>query len=90
MWKNRWLLEKTEGFEWDVGNIKECEEVFFSQPLILFEDEKHSKSEKRYGVFGKSNSGRELTIFFTVRKNKIRIISARPQSRKERNFYEKN
>jgi len=92
-------LKGTEGFEWNRNNInknwikhhvdaKECEEVFFNEPLVLFEDEKHSKKEKRYGVFGITNQKRKLTIIFTIRKSKIRVISARDQSRKERRAYE--
>lgn len=94
------VLENIKGFEWNKGNIdkswekhkvtnKETEEVFFNVPLIFFNDEKHSVKEKRYGVFGLTNNKRLLTLFFTVRKNKIRIISARPMSRKERKDYEK-
>ncbi len=86
-------------FNWNRGNIKknwkkhwvstkECEEVFSNEPLILFEDEKHSGREKRYGVFGITNQKRGLTIIFTIRKDKIRVISARNQSRKERKSYD--
>lgn len=93
------VLEKSKGFDWNKANIdknwikhrvrvKECEEVFFNEPLIVFEDEKHSGKEKRYGVFGQTNNQRELTIIFTIRKNKIRVISARDQSQKERKSYD--
>ena len=95
------LYEKTEGFDWDDGNILknwikhgvtagECEEIFFNEPLLLIDDSQHSQTEKRYLALGKTNEGRILTVIFTIRKNKIRIISARDQSQKERNFYEKH
>lgn len=94
------LLKKITGFDWDKGNVnknwkrhkvgvKECEETFLNEQLVFFEDDKHSINEKRYGVFGRTNRNRRLTIFFAIRRNKIRIISARDQSRKERNQYEK-
>jgi uncharacterized DUF497 family protein len=94
------ILRNIEGFDWDKGNVqknwqkhkvssRECEEVFFNEPLILFKDEKHSKKEKRFGVLGITNKNRKLTAIFTLRDNKIRVISARNQSQKERRQYGK-
>ncbi|MBM4152050.1 MAG: BrnT family toxin [Kiritimatiellaceae bacterium] len=87
------------GFEWDDGNrdknrLKhkvsngECEEVFFNQPLIILEDNAHSQNEARYAAYGVTDDGRRLMICFTVRKTKIRVISARDMHKKERQFYE--
>lgn len=56
---------------------------------FMFEDEKHSLIEKRYGILGKTDNGKLLSIVFTLRKDKIRIITARPMSKKERRSYEK-
>ncbi len=92
------ILSQVEGFDWDKGNIEknwdqhrvsyiECEEVFFNQPLLIQEDEIHSMAEPRYYGLGRTNDGRYLFIVFTVRKNKIRVISARDMSRKERRIY---
>ena len=92
------LLFQVEGFEWDQSNIEknwekhrvsylECEEVFFNQPLLVQEDEIHSKFEPRYYVLGRSNDGRHLFIVFTIRRNKIRVILARNMSRRERRIY---
>jgi uncharacterized DUF497 family protein len=92
------ILFQLEGFEWDQSNIEknwekhrvsylECEEVFFNQPLLVQEDEIHSKFEPRYYVLGRSNDGRHLFIVFTIRRNKIRVISARNMSRRERRIY---
>src|SRR3989344_3029106 len=94
------LLEQSKGFEWDTGNKdknlikhnvvnKECEEVFFNQPLIINSDSKHSKHEYRYQALGKTGANRLLFIAFTYRNRLIRIISARDQSKKERRQYEK-
>jgi uncharacterized DUF497 family protein len=93
------ILSLSEGFEWDEGNIKknwerhrvshiECEEVFFNRPIIVKKDEPHSTSEDRYFVLGKTDADRLLFIVFTLRSNKIRIISARDMNRKERKIYE--
>lgn len=92
------ILTSVKGFEWDKGNITknwekqkithvECEEVFFNSPLLLKEDIKHSESENRYYALGKTNTDRLLFVVFTIRNNRIRVISARDMSRKERRQY---
>ena len=93
------ILDKSIEFEWNKGNIdknmkhgvadKESEEIFGSKKKIFMKDEKHSLKEERYMIWGKTNVGRKLTVFFTLRNNKVRIISARDMNRKERNAYEK-
>jgi uncharacterized DUF497 family protein len=92
-------LHRIEGFEWDQGNQEknwlshkvstgDCEETFLNQPLLLLEDSLHSQMEHRHLALGQTNSGRCLFIAFTVRNNKIRVISARDMSQKERNLYD--
>jgi len=92
------ILSRIGGFDWDKGNIErnrrrhkvsfvECEELFFNRPLVVAEDEIHSNAESRYYALGTTNGGRYLFIVFTVRTNKIRVISARDMSRRERRIY---
>lgn len=92
------MKQPTE-FDWDKANIdknrlkhkvelKECEEVFSNEPIKTFDDKKHSKIEMRYVAYGVTNKNRKLTVVFTVRRGKIRVISARDQNRKERRVYE--
>lgn len=92
------LLDCT-GFEWDKHNadkiwnkhhvtLSECEQIFFNLPIIIADDEKHSKKEKRYYALGHTDINRLLFIAFTIRKDRIRIISARNMSRKERKVYQ--
>ena len=94
------MLAEGEGFEWDEGNSEknwinhqvsksECEQVFFNHPLILFEDEKNSTHEKRYVALSQSDKKKLMTVIFTIRGRKIRVISARDMSRRERKFYGK-
>ena len=89
------------GFDWDDGNrdknyLKhnvlngECEDIFFNQPLVIGSDIKHSQKERRYSAFGVTDAGRKLTVVFTLRKNLIRVISARDMTVKERRYYEKH
>jgi hypothetical protein len=94
------ILPKPIAFEWDKGNIdknfikhkvtnQEIEEIFNSKLLKTFEDIKHSQKEIRFVALGITNKKRRLYISFTIRNQKIRIISARDQSKKERSLYEK-
>lgn len=88
-----------EGFDWDRGNIDknwikhkvafwESEEIFANQPLLIKSDEKHSSdSEKRFYALGRTDSNKLLFEVFTLRNNKIRIISSRPMSEKEKHIY---
>ncbi len=92
-------LARLEGFDWDEGNqtknwkkhhvtLPECEQVFFNEPLVVTEDIRHSVAEGRYFVLGRTDTGRLLFIVFTVRNQRIRVISARDMSKKERSRYD--
>jgi len=92
-------LPKPLSFQWDRGNTdknlkkhkvtnKESEKVFFNKHLRTFKDIKHSQKEERFVALGITSKKRKLYATFTIRNHKIRIISARDQSRKERKLYE--
>lgn len=92
------IFENIIGFDWDEGNFLknklkhdvsniECEEVFFNYPRLVYEDLGHSNKENRFIILGKTSNDRKLCIIFTIRLNKLRIISARDMSRKERKIY---
>lgn len=67
----------------------EAESAFYDPAYRLFEDIKHSGSrEKRHILYGKSLENRILMVGFTIRRPKIRVITARAASRKERLIYE--
>jgi uncharacterized protein len=87
-------------FEWDVGNryksaakhgiaTDEVERVFrLGLALPLGVQVSPPASEQRLGIVGPTLSGRLLQIAFTLREGRVRVISARPAHRKERNQYE--
>lgn len=87
-------------FEWDQWNIQknetkhgistlEAESAFYDPKLVIFNDHKHSMpGEPRWIAYGKSAYHNTLMMAFTVRQDRIRIISARKASRKERKIYE--
>lgn len=93
-------LIQASSFEWDKGNKnknwkkhkvadKECEEVFADPYLKIVKDVFHSKQEPRFILIGKTGSERILYLVFTMRSEKIRVISARDLNKKERKIYEK-
>jgi uncharacterized protein len=45
-------------------------------------------NEYKFSAIGKTNLGRLLHITFTLRNNQVRVISARPMSKTEREDYE--
>lgn len=94
------IFSKPVEFDWDKGNryknwerhkveVQESEEVFKNEPNFVIPDKKHSKSEKRHVVFGITNEGRPLTSVFTMRGKKVRVITIRDMSKKEKKFFRK-
>jgi uncharacterized DUF497 family protein len=92
------IFDQPGSFQWDRGNAaknlvkhrvvdQECEEAFFDQNKKIFKDVLHSENEERLILLGQTKSGRILFIVFTVRSEKIRVISARDLNRKERHLY---
>ena len=86
------------GFEWDDGNAvknwkkhgvtqSECEQMFLNRPLVVMESDRDAP-ERRYYALGRTDRGRPLFSVFTVRGDKVRVISARPMSRRERSVYD--
>ncbi len=87
-------------FEWDKGNLdknrrkhgitqEEAETVFADENSLIIPDKPHSKIEDRFAIVGKSDKNRNLFIVFTMRKEKIRIISGRRMHKKEVEKYGK-
>jgi uncharacterized protein len=86
-------------FDWDSGNVEknlkhdvipmEAEQVFLDDDKIIYRDVFHSHLEERYIILGKTNEGRLLYTVFTMREEKVRIISSRDINKKEVQLYEK-
>ena len=82
-------------FEWDAGNKdknwrkhrvtnEECEEVFFDPHKRLLKAVLHAGNEPRHVLIGQTKHKRLLFVVFTMRQSRIRVISARDLSRRER------
>jgi uncharacterized DUF497 family protein len=86
-------------FEWDPKKAKENarkHEVSFSEAstvfgdslAVTFSDPDHSLDEYRFLTFGMSRTGRLLVVTHSERQGRVRIISARKATRREREIYE--
>ena len=86
-------------FEWDSKKAAiniEKHSVSFAEATTIFGDKfsitipdlKHSQKEARFVTIGKTISAQVIVVVHTERGDKIRIISARQASQKERKTYE--
>ena len=86
-------------FEWDPTKAKLNESkhgVSFFEACEVFDDDHsstvrdldHSVEENRYLIFGVSKGDRYLVVSYSERDDRIRLISARQMTPRERNAYE--
>ena len=91
-------MKKWSDFEWDDEKDKLNQKkhgvsfalaqmAFLDGKRVILEDLEHSDEEKRYYCLG-SVAGGIMTVRFTYRRNKIRIIGA-GYWRKGKNIYER-
>ena len=87
-------------FEWDKQKAKinqrkhnisfeEASTVFDDPLAVNFDDPDHSTGENRYLIIGLSDQSKFLFVSYTDRDHKIRLISARLVTPKERRYYER-
>jgi uncharacterized DUF497 family protein len=86
-------------FEWDPGKSRENEqkhgvgfleasEVFDDDHSSTVQDPDHAVDDDRFLVFGMSRRGAYLVVSYTERGDRIRLISARQMTARERRAYE--
>ena len=86
-------------FEWDPKkalaneakhgvSFVEASEVFADDHSSSVPDPDHSNDEGRHLIFGVSRTGKFLVVFYTERNDRIRLISARTMTGRERKAYE--
>ena len=86
-------------FEWDgrkaASNIvkhkvsfEEAVTVFYDPFAATFDDPDHSRGERRLITVGYSSVKRLLVVVHTERGRRVRVISARRATRRERNRHE--
>lgn len=85
-------------FEWDASKAKanarkhgvtfsEAATAFHDPLSVTVADPRHSLLEERLVLFGRSEQGRLLAVMHTERGFRIRIISARSMTPRERREY---
>ena len=88
-------------FEWDPKKAKEKLEthgISFDEASTAFRDTLslaiydplHSDEEDRFVLIGNSHRNRLLVVVHTERADRVRLISARKATEKERKQYEEN
>jgi uncharacterized protein len=86
-------------FEWDDNKAEsnflkhgiqfEDAVTVFADPYLLFtEDSSHSQGKEREWAMGEAEDGSIVVVVFTMRGERIRIISARKATKKECQRYE--
>lgn len=84
--------------EWDDGknrlnqrkhnvSFEEAATVFIDPLEVTIDDPAHSTSESRFVSIGQSLRGRLLVVSYAERAGRIRIITARSPTRRERRAY---
>ena len=100
-WLVQWLFQQEDfKFDWDSGNstkssqkheisTESAEQLFRNKDaLVPFGIQiSPKKDEPRFGALGMDLLGQMLSVCFTLREGKIRVISIRPMSRSERRRY---
>jgi len=86
-------------FEWDPAkarrnerkhglSLEEAATVFGDPLAISFHDPDHSTEEARWLTIGYASSARLVVVSHTERAGRVRLISAREATKRERKIYE--
>ncbi len=88
-------------FEWDTEKARssaqkhgvafdEASTAFRDALSVTIPDPLHSEDEDRFVLLGYSHRERLLVIVHTYRNHRVRLISARPATKRERRHHENN
>jgi uncharacterized protein len=92
-------MRRVVGFEWNERKARANQrkhKVDFADAATVFEDNRavtvaeDDPEEERYVTLGMDALGRILVVVYTLRGERIRIISARRTTRREREEYEQS
>jgi hypothetical protein len=87
--KLEWDPEKAgDNFRSHGVSFEEAATVFWDALARTYEDPDHSHAEAREVTFGLSRAGRALVVAHCERRDRIRIISAREMTRREKRDHE--
>ena len=101
LWLAYWYVQSESfEFEWDKSNtsksktkhgidLEEVESVFQLKDAVpMGRQVSPPVDEERLCIVGPSFTGKMISVVFTLRDGRVRPISSRPASRKERRLYE--
>jgi hypothetical protein len=70
---------------------QEVREIFANRPQFRLVERGHRPGENVYAVFGQTDAGRYLTVFFVYKRDRqALILTARNMTQAERRRYEQN
>ena len=67
-------------------SFKEAATSFLDDFALSMEDPS-AEGESRWALIGMSNKARLLTVIYTLRRHRVRLISARKASKREAKYY---
>ena len=83
-------------FDWDDSNVRhlarhgvtpdEVEQFYRHDPLIV--EEQLVNGEERYLALGETDAVRRLALVFTIRRFRVRFVTAYPMTREQQEIYE--
>lgn len=89
------VLDGIDGFDWDIHNVGhvalhgvtpfEVETAVRGANAVVVA--KPVQGEKRWKLFGLSEAGRHLVVVFTIRRNRLRPVTAYTMNQVERRIY---
>lgn len=91
---------QNEFFEWDDTkaernyrehgvSFEEASTVFGDDYMLSYPDDRNDYGEQRFFAYGMSSYGRMLTVIWTPRGERCRLISSFPPEPQQRKDYEK-
>lgn len=86
-----WFSDIVDKIESKHGvTVPEVENIFTNKPFFSRIEKGHIKGEDLYRVLGKTDSGRNIAVFFIYKEtHEALVISAREMTNRERKYYAK-
>jgi uncharacterized DUF497 family protein len=95
------LDEIPDGYEWDASKARTNlakHAVSFAEAVTVFDDRyelttlrtAYVRDEDRFLTVGRAATGRFLAVAYAYREDRIRVISARPATQRERKRYDQD
>lgn len=86
-----WRPEVVDKLAWKHGvTAEEVDQVLFSRPLFRKVQKGHVPGEHVYSAFGRTESGRYLTVLFIYKaSSEALVLTARDMDSSERKAYER-